>query len=78
MLDVGRSNGRRQQVRKRGYRTRKDAQAALNDALAEVQHGTYVRPRRVTLESYLDDWLTSICDLRFPDAGRRQLPVTGG
>jgi len=40
VLDIGRSNGRRQQVRKRGFRTRKDAQAALNKALAELQHGT--------------------------------------
>ena len=31
VLDIGRSNGRRQQVRKRGFRTRKLAQTALND-----------------------------------------------
>jgi hypothetical protein len=72
VLDIGRSNGRRQQVRKRGFRTRKDAQAALNDAPAELQHGTYVRPRRVTLESYLDDWLTSLAI-----SGRRPTTIAG-
>ena len=72
VLDVGRSNGRRQQVRKRGFRTRKDAQAALNDALAELQHGTFVRPRRITLEAYLDDWLASLVI-----AGRRPTTIAG-
>ena len=72
VLDIGRSNGRRQQVRKRGFRTRKDAQTALNEALAELQHGTYVRPRRITLESYLDDWLASLAI-----AGRRPTTIAG-
>ena len=72
MLDIGRSNGRRQQVRKRGFRTKKDAQTALNDALAELQHGTYVRPRRITLESYLDDWLATLAI-----AGRRPTTIAG-
>ena len=72
VLDIGRSNGRRQQVRKRGFRTKKDAQTALNDALAELQHGTYVRPRRITLESYLDDWLASLAI-----AGRRPTTIAG-
>ena len=72
VLDVGRSNGRRQQVRKRGFRTRKDAQTALNDALAELQHGTYVRPRRITFETYLDDWLSTLAI-----AGRRPTTIAG-
>jgi integrase len=72
VLDIGRSNGRRQQVRKRGFRTRKDAQTALNDALAELQHGTYVRPRRIMLESYLDDWFASLAI-----AGRRPTTIAG-
>ena len=59
VLDVGRSNGRRQQVRKRGFRTRKEAQSALNDALADLQHGSYVRPRRVTFGEYLDEWVAN-------------------
>jgi len=72
VLDIGRSNGRRQQVRKRGFRTKKDAQTALNDALGELQHGVFVRPRRITLESYLDDWLESLAI-----AGRRPTTIAG-
>jgi integrase len=72
VLDVGRSNGRRQQVRKRGFRTRKDAQSALNDALADLQHGSYVRPRRVTFGEYLDDWVAAAVV-----AGRRPSTIAG-
>ena len=75
VLDVGRKDGRRQQVRKRGFRTRKDAQTALNDALAELQHGTYVRPQRITFGAYLDDWLAMLATRA---AGRRRSPATGG
>jgi len=70
VVDVGRANGRRQQSRKRGFRTRKDAQRALNDALAAVQHGAYVRPRKITFGSYLDDWL----DGGPPSNDHRRLP----
>ena len=72
VIDIGRNNGRRQQVRKRGFRTRKDAQTALNEALADLQHGTYVRPRRITLENYLDDWLATLAI-----AGRRPTTIAG-
>jgi hypothetical protein len=72
VLDVGRSNGRRQQVRKRGFRTKKGAQTALNEALADVQHGSYVRPRRVTFGDYLDDWLATVAV-----AGRRPTTIAG-
>ena len=72
VLDVGRSNGRRQQVRKRGFRTKKDAQSALNDALADLQHGSYVRPRRVTFGEYLDDWVAAAVV-----AGRRPSTIAG-
>ncbi len=72
VLDVGRTNGRRQQVRKRGFRTRKDAQTALNEALAELQHGTYVRPQRITFGAYLDDWLATLAI-----AGRRPTTIAG-
>ncbi len=69
VLDVGRNNGRRQQVRKRGFRTRKDAQTALNEALAELQHGTFVRPQQLAFGTYLDDWLAMLATT---GAGRRR------
>lgn len=72
VVDVGRSANRRRQVRKRGFRTKRDAQAALNDALAHLQHGTFVRPRRVTLGEYLDGWLAGL-----ETAGRRPTTIAG-
>ena len=72
VLDLGRQDGRRQQVRKRGFRTKKDTQTALNDALAELQHGTYVRPQRITFGSFLDDWLATLAI-----AGRRPTTIAG-
>ncbi len=72
VLDVGRKDGRRQQVRKRGFRTRKDAQTALNEALAGLQRGAYVRPRRVLFGAYLDDWLATLAT-----AGRRPTTIAG-
>ncbi len=71
-MDVGRSNGRRQQVRKRGFRTKKEAQSALNEALADLQHGSYVRPRRVTFGEYLDEWVATAAL-----AGRRPTTIAG-
>lgn len=48
---------RRQQFRG-GFRTKRDAQRALVDALSELGRGTYVDPRRQSLAEYLqDEWL---------------------
>ncbi len=51
------SDGRRAQKQVAGFRTKKDAQAALNDALSSVQHGAYVAPSRQTLTSFLEQWV---------------------
>jgi hypothetical protein len=42
-------DGRRQQVSKGGFRTRKEAEAARVRALGTLQNGTWVRPERVTV-----------------------------
>jgi len=39
-----------------GFRTKKQAQAALNDALSGSQRGTYVAPSRTTVRQFLDEW----------------------
>ena len=57
-LDLGLDDrGRRRQREVGGFRTKKDAQASLNDALAGSQRGTYVAPSRVTVREFLDEWL---------------------
>jgi integrase len=51
-------DGRRQQVSKGGFRTRKEAEAARVRALGTLQNGTWVRPERVTVRQFLEDeWL---------------------
>jgi integrase len=59
---------RRQQFRG-GFRTKRDAQRALNDALASLDKGTYVDPARETVADYLlEDWLPA---RRVRDGGGR-------
>jgi integrase len=53
-------DGRRRQVSKGGFRTRKEAEAARVEALSALRSGTWVRPERVTVREYLEDeWLPS-------------------
>ena len=52
-------DGRRRQRKKGGFRTRKDAEAALAELLTDVQKGTVVEPNRQTLADYLEDWLAA-------------------
>jgi len=47
-------------MRRRGFRTKAEAQAALNDVLADVQHGSFVAPQRLTCRSYLTEWLDGL------------------
>lgn len=56
-IDVGLDDrGRRRQREVGGFRTKKDAQTALNDALSGTQRGTYTAPSRTTLGQFLDEW----------------------
>ena len=51
----------RRQGCKSGFRTRKDAETALNDILGTIQNGTYVHPAKVTLAEFLEEqWLPAI------------------
>ncbi len=43
-----------------GYLTRKQAEAALTDALARRSHGLALGPARLTISQYLDRWLAHI------------------
>jgi len=45
---------------KRGYLTKKAAQAALRDALAAADKGTYTEPSKRTLADWLDEWLAGL------------------
>jgi Arm DNA-binding domain len=55
VVDCGRDpiTGRRRQVYKRGFANRKAAEAALSEALSEMNRGEFVRPNTATLAGYL-------------------------
>lgn len=51
----------RAQTRRRGFRTKREAQAALNDAVAALSAKTYVPPSRQLLGVFLSDsWLAAV------------------
>jgi integrase len=53
-------DGRRRQRKKGGFRTRKEAEAALASLLNDIQKGSVVETSRQSLAEYLDDWLASV------------------
>jgi integrase len=62
VVDVGKdpATGRRRQVTKGGFLTRRDAQEALAESLKALHDGTYRKPSRRTLESFLSEWLGGV------------------
>jgi len=51
----------RRQGCRSGFRTRKEAEEALNEILGTLQHGTYVQPARINLGEYLRaEWLPAV------------------
>jgi integrase len=57
-VDLGRkSDGGRNQKKKGGFRTKKDAEAALVEVIAAVNHGTYTEPSNHLYKDYLPTWI---------------------
>jgi integrase len=55
------ATGKRRQCSKGGFRTKKECQAALTEALAALRTGTFVEPSKRTVASYLaDEWLPAM------------------
>ena len=63
---------RRNQLRRRGFATKKAAAQAglLVELLADIQHGTFVRPTKTTCADYLRSWVDGL-----PASGRRPSTV---
>ena len=54
-------SGKPRQRSKGGFRTKKECQDALNDALADLRKGTFVEPSRRTIASFLtEEWLPAV------------------
>jgi hypothetical protein len=55
------ATGKQRLRSKGGYRTKRECQAALNDALASVRTGTFVEASKRTTGSFLrDEWLPAM------------------
>src|SRR5262245_61379511 len=50
----------RRQRRGGGFRTKADAQAALNKLQVETAEGRHISPSRLTVGQYLDEWLPGV------------------
>lgn len=61
VIDAGLdANGRRRQHRRRGFATRKLAQAAMVEAQNAALHGELVSCGRRTVAEYLEQWLAAV------------------
>jgi integrase len=61
VVDVGQDpNGRRRQVRRRGFKTKREAQEAFDRLKVKAHDHEYVAPSRQTVAEYLDEWLGTI------------------
>lgn len=68
-FDTAPVNGKRKQVCKSGFRTKGEAEAAGNKALAEYNNaGTYFSPSEISVSDYLDYWIDNYCLLNISDS----------
>lgn len=58
VLTLGKgTNGKRIQIKKRGFKTKKEAEKALREAQVEADKGAYVQPSKMTYGEYLTEWI---------------------
>lgn len=61
IVDLTLPGGNRRQTRKRGFLTRKAAQAALTEIVTKLQDQSYVPPSRLSLKTFIEDtWLPAV------------------
>jgi integrase len=60
LVDVAAPGEKRKQRRKGGFRTKEQAQRALNEVVAALQRDRYIEPSRVTVGEFLQEWLAAI------------------
>ena len=59
VYDAPAGDGRRRQVATGGFKTKREAEAALTDTLQRLQTGNFVEASKLTLAGFLDRWLDS-------------------
>lgn len=50
------AKGKGIQIKKRGYKSEREASKALREAQVEADRGTYVKPSATTYNEYMDEW----------------------
>lgn len=60
VVDVRPPGGGRKQIRRRGFRTRDEAQRALNKVNSAVDEGRFTAPTRATVNDFMGEWLATI------------------
>lgn len=61
-FDLGRVDGKRRKKEKGGFRTKKEAEAALATAISEYNNvGSVFEPSEITVADYLDQWYELYC-----------------
>ncbi|WP_018759825.1 site-specific integrase [Paenibacillus terrigena] len=56
-------NGKRERIKKRGFRTKKEADAAMVKAKADLERGEFVKGKKITVAEYMNSWLDNKQDL---------------
>jgi integrase len=59
-VDVGQVQGKRKQLTKGGFTTKREAQAWRDEQAVRLAKGEYVAPSRLTYGAFLDTWLAGI------------------
>ena len=68
-FDLAPVDGKRQQVSKGGFKTKGEAEAAGNKALAEYNNaGTHFSPTEISVADYLDYWIKNYCLVNVSDS----------
>lgn len=71
-VDVGSQSGKRKMAHRRGFATKREAQAALDAIRTDVRKATYVAPAKMTCAEYFTAWLAGL-----PATGLRTSTVDG-
>lgn len=63
-FDLGKIDGKRQKKEKGGFKTKREAEAALTKAINDYNNaGTVFEPTEITVADYLDQWYELYCKL---------------
>jgi integrase len=72
VVDVAGADGKRRQLRKRGFSMKREAQEELAKVIEDMRTGAFVRPSKETVRGYLNAWIKGL-----PAAGRRATTIDG-